>query len=230
MLIFFGQKCISAIFITFCISDPQESEWWRHKVMVPLLTYREQFHDMKGRIDKCEARRADYDRWSKPSCQCCFQWFTYNRSCMSVCMWRKSDQILFLRKNFFKKKFWIFFSKFSFEILLEIFRWKIFCLKLFFWFFLVTTRQSHPVRAREFLNNRMWGVLSPGLVTGLVMIMMMTIANFFVQSHVHGKRAGDECPSWQTGGSKVISRNQDKNKDNNEYVYFVWPIIKTIKI
>ena len=94
VLIFFGQKCISAIFITFCISDPQESEWWRHKVMVPLLTYREQFHDMKGRIDKCEARRADYDRWSKPSCQCCFQWFTYNRSCMSVCMWRKSDKNL----------------------------------------------------------------------------------------------------------------------------------------
>lgn len=30
--------------------------------MVPLLTYREQFQDMKGRIDKCEARRADYDR------------------------------------------------------------------------------------------------------------------------------------------------------------------------
>ena len=95
---------------------------------------------------------------------------------------------------------------------------------------LVTTRQSHPVRAREFLNNRMWGVLSPGLVTGLVMIMMMTIANFFVQSHVHGKRAGDECPSWQTGGSKVISRNQDKNKDNDKYVYFVWPIITTIKV
>ena len=34
------------------------------KVMVPLLTYREQFQDMKGRIDKCEARRADYDRLS----------------------------------------------------------------------------------------------------------------------------------------------------------------------
>jgi len=32
------------------------------EVMVPLLTYREQFQDMKGRIDKCEARRADYDR------------------------------------------------------------------------------------------------------------------------------------------------------------------------
>ena len=155
---FFVAKNVSLLFLLpFGISDPQESEWWRHKVMVPLLTYREQFHDMKGRIDKCEARRADYDRWSKPSCQCCFQWFTYNWSCMSVCMWRKSDQILFLRKNFFKKKFWIFFSKFSFEILLEIFRWKIFCLKLFFWFFLVTTRQSHPVRAREFLK--------PGLVT-----------------------------------------------------------------
>merc|ERR1712032_173099 len=28
------------------------------EVMVPLLTYREQFQDMKGRIDKCEARRA----------------------------------------------------------------------------------------------------------------------------------------------------------------------------
>merc|ERR1719357_172198 len=32
------------------------------EVIVPLLTYREQFQDMKGRIDKCEARRADYDR------------------------------------------------------------------------------------------------------------------------------------------------------------------------
>ena len=31
---------------------------------MPLLTYREQFQDMKGRIDKCEARRADYDRLS----------------------------------------------------------------------------------------------------------------------------------------------------------------------
>ena len=30
---------------------------------------------------------------------------------------------------------------------------------------LVTTRQSHPVRARKFLNNGMWGVYSPGLVT-----------------------------------------------------------------
>ena len=30
---------------------------------------------------------------------------------------------------------------------------------------LVTTRQSHPVRARKFMNNGMWGVYSPGLVT-----------------------------------------------------------------
>ena len=31
---------------------------------------------------------------------------------------------------------------------------------------LVTTRQSHLVRAREFLNNGMWGVYSPGRRTG----------------------------------------------------------------
>ena len=32
------------------------------QVVVPLLTYREQFQDIKGRIDKCEARRVEFDR------------------------------------------------------------------------------------------------------------------------------------------------------------------------
>ena len=32
------------------------------QVVVPVLTYREQFQDIKGRIDKCEARRVEFDR------------------------------------------------------------------------------------------------------------------------------------------------------------------------
>ena len=32
------------------------------QVVVPLLTYRDQFQDIKGRIDKCEARRVEFDR------------------------------------------------------------------------------------------------------------------------------------------------------------------------
>jgi hypothetical protein len=32
------------------------------QVVVPLRTYRLQFHEMKGRVDKCDARRAAFDR------------------------------------------------------------------------------------------------------------------------------------------------------------------------